>query len=151
YVFWPRQTTPEQPTRTTLTPPPAPLGTFSFETVTLDKKGGETSRKKGQARYFAVELGNGVTLEMIEIPGGSFKMGGRYDTEVPQHLVNVPSFWMGKFEVTQAQWKAVMGGNPSNIKGDDLPVESLSWNGAQEFLTALNRKLGLQNKGRQYQ
>jgi formylglycine-generating enzyme required for sulfatase activity len=55
------------------------------------------------------------------------------------------------FEVTQKQWLAVLNNSPSYFKGDDLPVEHVSWNDAQEFLKALNRKLGLQNKGRQYQ
>jgi len=146
-----------RPTPTPAPPPPAPLRSFSFETVTLDRSGREVSRETRQSRYFIVELGGGVTLEMVEIPGGSFTMGspateaGRTPDEGPQHRVDAPSFWMGKFEVTQAQWKAVMGGaNPSHFKGDELPAENVSWIDAQDFLAALNRKLGLQNKGREY-
>ncbi len=132
---------------------------FSFETVTLDGNGRETSRKTGQAHYFIVELGNGVTLEMVEIPGGSFMMGSpateadRNSDEGPRHRVNVPSFWMGRFEITQKQWMAVTGRFPTDpgFRGDELPVDRVSWNDAQEFLTAFNRKLGLQNKGMQHQ
>jgi formylglycine-generating enzyme required for sulfatase activity len=62
-------------------------------------------------------------------------MGGdRYDNEKPPHRVKVSPFAIGKTEVTQAQWKAVMGGNPSNNQGDDLPVENVSWDNVQEFL-----------------
>jgi formylglycine-generating enzyme required for sulfatase activity len=145
-------------TPTTLPPPPTSLLSFPFEIATLDKKGLETSRKSRQARYFIVDLGNGVTLEMVEVPGGSFVMGSpateedRDPDEDPAHRVDVPSFWMGKFEITQAQGKAVMGSdNNSHFKGDELPVENVSWDGAQVFLRALNRKLGLQNKDRKYQ
>jgi eukaryotic-like serine/threonine-protein kinase len=145
-------------TPTTSPPPPTSLLSFPFETVTLDKKGIEASRELRQARYFIVELGNGVTLEMVEVPGGSFVMGSpateedRDPDEDPAHRVDVPSFWMGKFEITQAQGKAVMGSdNNSHFKGDELPVENVSWEGAQVFLRALNRKLGLQNKDRKYQ
>ncbi len=71
---------------------------------------------------------------MVRVPGSEFLMGspenepGRNEDEGPQHRVTVPSFYIGKYEVTQAQWKAVMGSgnNPSNFKGDDLPVETVS-------------------------
>jgi eukaryotic-like serine/threonine-protein kinase len=132
---------------------------FSFETITLDGDGREASRNTGHANYFVVEPGNGATLEMVEIPGGSFMMGSpmteanRNSDEAPRHSVNVPSFWMGKFEVTQKQWLAVIGRFPTEpvFRGDDQPVEKVSWNDAQEFLAALNRKLGLQSKDRRYQ
>jgi eukaryotic-like serine/threonine-protein kinase len=149
---------PRSGTPPTLLPPPTSLLSFPFQTVTLDKMGIETSRQPRQSRYFIVELGNGVTLEMVEVPGGSFVMGSparenyRDPDEDPQHRVDVPSFWMGKFEITQAQGKAVVNGvNPSHFKGDELPVENVSWDDAQAFLRMLNRKLGLQNKDRKYQ
>src|SRR5262245_28450360 len=69
---------------------------FSFTTITLDRNGAETSRKTGQANYFSVDLGNGVTLDMVEIPGGSFMMGApetkadSYAAELPRHRVKVP-------------------------------------------------------------
>ncbi|MCI0524508.1 MAG: formylglycine-generating enzyme family protein, partial [Acidobacteria bacterium] len=80
----------------------------------------------------------GVPLEMIFVPGDTFKMGSPKgkgsDDERPQHDVTMPGFYIGKFQITQAQWKAVMGANPSSFKGDPtLPVECVSWNDAKGF------------------
>lgn len=80
-------------------------------------------------------------IEMVEIPAGSFMMGSTNgeDDEKPVHRVTIAkSFYMGKYEVTQAQWRAVMGNNPSHFKGDSLPVEMVSWNDAQGFIRRLN-------------
>lgn len=83
-------------------------------------------------------------IELVRIPSGSFMMGSNssvYDDEKPAHHVNINySFYIGKFEITQSQWKAVMGKNPSYILdcGDDCPVEQVSWNDAQEFIRKLN-------------
>jgi formylglycine-generating enzyme required for sulfatase activity len=81
---------------------------------------------------------------MVEIPAGSFCMGSPSgvgeDNEHPQHRVMGQSFYMGKYEVTQAQWQAVMGTNPSYFKNcDQCPVEQVSWNDAQEFIYKLNK------------
>ena len=86
----------------------------------------------------------GIKLEMVYVPGGKFTMGssdGR-DSEKPPHPVTVPNFYMGKFQVTQAQWQAVMGKNPSTFKGDDLPVECVMWNDAQSFCQQLSQMTG---------
>jgi formylglycine-generating enzyme required for sulfatase activity len=92
-----------------------------------------------------VDLGNGVMLETVDLPGGEFRMGGeRYDWEKPPHRVRVSPFAIGKYPITQSQWKAVMGENPSSFKGDDLPVENVSWNDVNEFIKRLNQKTGLQ-------
>ena len=86
-------------------------------------------------------------LEMVAIPPGEFQMGSpsqekdRYSNEGPQHQVRLTKpFWLGRYEVTQAQWKAVMGSNsnPSYFKGDNLPVEQVSWNDCQSFVEKLN-------------
>jgi formylglycine-generating enzyme required for sulfatase activity len=80
-------------------------------------------------------------IEMAFIPAGEFLMGAPgWEREGPQHRVRITHpFYMGKYEVTQGQWQAVMGSNPSNFKGDDrLPVEMVSWNDCQEFLGKLN-------------
>ena len=85
--------------------------------------------------------------EMVVIPAGSFEMGSNENAdERPVHRVNVPSFLIGKIEVTQGQWKAVMGSNPSLFSscGDDCPVERISWNDAQEFAQRLSQKTGKQ-------
>jgi serine/threonine protein kinase len=124
------------------------LQTFNFETVTVDAKGTITNRRNGEAKYFVEDLGNGVTLEMVQIPGGTFKMGspqgevGRNANENPQHQVTVPRFFMGRYEVTQAQYQAIMGTNPAYFKGEKLPVETVSWNDAVEFCQKLSQKTG---------
>ncbi|MFM8332300.1 MAG: SUMF1/EgtB/PvdO family nonheme iron enzyme [Candidatus Methylumidiphilus sp.] len=86
-------------------------------------------------------------IEMVRIPGGTFQMGcgpkdGECrDDEKPRHAVTLGSFAIAKTEVTQGQWKAVMGSNPSSFKdcGDDCPVESVSWDDAQAFIEKLNK------------
>lgn len=96
-----------------------------------------------------VDLGGGVTLELVWIPKGTFLMGSpddekdRWDDEGPQHEVTFhQGFWLGKTPVTQAQWEAVMRNNPSYFKGDGrLPVEWVSWNDCQEFINKLNSKV----------
>lgn len=87
----------------------------------------------------------GVALELMRVPAGSFLMGSppqerdRWDDEGPQtEVAFTRDFFMGKFEITQAQWRAVMGNNPSYLKGDDYPVESVSWNDARDYVAALN-------------
>ncbi len=84
--------------------------------------------------------------ELVVIPGGSFEMGsndGDAD-EKPIHRVNIKSFELGKYEVTQGQWKAVMGSNPSKFTecGDTCPVEKVSWDDIQEYIKKLNAKSG---------
>ncbi len=122
------------------------LQVFSFEVVTVNSNGQELKREQGEAEYFTEDLGNGVTLEMVYIPGGSFKMGSPklegYDSEKPQHDVTVPAFFMGKFEVTQEQYQQVMGKNPSEYEGYKRPVESVSWNNAVDFCKKLSQKTG---------
>ena len=86
----------------------------------------------------------GVTFEMVRVDGGSFMMGsynGDSD-EQPVHSETVSTFYIGKTEVTQALWTAVMGSNPSCFKGPNLPVEQVSWNDCQEFIDRLNRITG---------
>jgi formylglycine-generating enzyme required for sulfatase activity len=79
-------------------------------------------------------------IEVVYIPPGSFMMGSEIEnTQKPVHRVTIlEGFYMGKYEVTQAQWRVVMGNSPSNFKGDNLPVEQVSWNDAQEFIQKLN-------------
>ncbi len=91
-----------------------------------------------------LELGNGVTMKLAVIPAGTFTMGspadeGGHQANEPQHTLVIPrAFWMGVTEVTQAQWKSVIGTEPSYFKGDDLPVEQVSWNDAVEFCHRLS-------------
>jgi formylglycine-generating enzyme required for sulfatase activity len=88
-------------------------------------------------------------IELAYVPPGEFMMGSeKFGTDAqPVHRVTIrKGFWMGKHEVTQAQWQAVMGNNPSHFKGDTLPVENVSWNDAQAFIQKLNE----QNDGFSY-
>ena len=87
--------------------------------------------------------------EMVVIPAGSFRMGdlngGGQDDEQPVHNVAIPKpFAVGKYEVTQAEWRSVMGSNPSNFKGDRKPVETVSWDDAKTFVNKLSAKTGKQ-------
>ena len=84
----------------------------------------------------------GECPDMVAIPAGSFVMGSNNSSvEQPTHSVNLRSFLMGKTEVTQEQWEAVMGHNPSKNKGLMLPVENVSWNEVQQFIAKLNTSL----------
>ena len=122
------------------------LKTFNFEVVSTNATGNIINRRNESAKYFTEDLGNGVTLEMVEIPGGTFIMGspaneaGRDSNEGPQHQVTVPSFFMAKYELTQAQYQAIMGSNHSAFKGNNRPVERVSWNNAVTFCEKLSQK-----------
>jgi formylglycine-generating enzyme required for sulfatase activity len=114
---------------------------------------------------YTVDLGNGVTLEMVWVPSGAFEMGSGPTTwerlkktvsgwfgktinlpsggvESPAHAVTLDGFWTGKYEVTQAQYEAIAGKNPSKFKGSNNPVEQVSWNDATEFCRRLSAKTG---------
>jgi formylglycine-generating enzyme required for sulfatase activity len=85
----------------------------------------------------------------VKIPAGEFLMGSEngLDNEKPAHRVKISrGFEIGKYEVTQAQWEALMGSNPSRFKGADLPVEQVSWEDAQAFIQVMNTK----NDGYEY-
>jgi formylglycine-generating enzyme required for sulfatase activity len=87
-----------------------------------------------------------VKLEMVLIPAGEFLMGD--ELEKPAHRVRITKpFYLGKYEVTQEQWRAVMGNNPSNSKGPKNPVEQVSWDDCQMFLKKLNADFA-RGKGR---
>ncbi|MEG4270428.1 MULTISPECIES: formylglycine-generating enzyme family protein [unclassified Microcoleus] len=127
------------------------LPTFDFDVITVDAKGKENSRRRHYAHFFPEDLGNEVVLEMVYIPGGTFMMGspateeGRDSCESPQHQVTVPAFFAGKYPLTQAQWQAVMGNNPSSLswfQGEKRPVEKVSWDMAVEFCGQLSQKTG---------
>ena len=107
------------------------------------------------AQYYKEDLDNGIELEMVLIPGGSFMMGapeieaGSSDRERPQHQVTVSTFFMSKYPVTQAQWKAVAAllrvnrdiePEPSFFQGGNRPVEQVSWYDAVEFCDRLSTK-----------
>ena len=136
------------------------LEEFEFETATISLETAAVWNvrcRRERSRQFVENLGNGVTLEMVAIPGGTFMMGspedepGRYRRESPRHEVTVLNFFMSKYLVTQAQWRAIaalpqvewaLGMDPSRFKGDDLPVEGVSWYDAIEFCRRLSQITG---------
>ncbi len=99
-------------------------------------------------KEISIDLGKGVKMEMVLIQPGEFMMGspstekGRGWIDEAQHRVRITkSFYIGKYEVTQQQWKAVMGDNPSHFRGTNNPVEKVSYNDCQEFIARLNGKV----------
>jgi formylglycine-generating enzyme required for sulfatase activity len=107
--------------------------------------------RAGEERQF--EISPGLTMTFCWCPAGEFMMGSpsyeedRSDDENQVKVTLSKGFWMAKTEVTQAQWQAVMGLNPSHFKGSTLPVEEVSWDDAQEFLEKLNARLGSEDGG----
>ena len=96
-----------------------------------------------------IPIKDGISIDMIRVEAGTFTMGATpemkdpWDDEKPAHQVTLTNdYYIGKYEVTQALWKAVMGKNPSNFKGDNLPVEQVSWDDCQEFINKLNKITG---------
>ena len=140
--------------------------TFSFETITVNGQGQESDRRINQAEFFTEDLGNQTTLNMASIPGGSFQMGAAKneedanDDEYPQHSVTIAPFHIGKFAITQAQWKAIStlpkinhDLNPDPLifpdaptltifQGANRPVALVSWFEAVEFCDRLTQKTG---------
>ena len=123
----------------------------TMKSVTVDWKGPKVitvalteykEPKPGEEREF--ELADGVKMKFCWCPPGSFDMGSPSSEEdrsidETQHRVKLTQgFWMGKYEVKQHQWESVMGSNPSGFKGDDRPVERVSWDDCQEFICKIN-------------
>jgi formylglycine-generating enzyme required for sulfatase activity/tRNA A-37 threonylcarbamoyl transferase component Bud32 len=131
---------------------------FDFEVVTLKigyKSVGSGTKgfvkkftRAAEAEFFSEELDEEVNLEMVSLPRGTFMMGsppsevGRTKFEIPQHQVNISPLFLSKYPITQAQWQAVMGNNPSRFKSKKRPIESISWYKAQEFCQKLSQKTG---------
>ena len=97
----------------------------------------------------SIPVKKGISIDMIRVEAGTFTMGATpemekpEDWEKPTHQVTLTNdYYIGKYEVTQALWQAVMGKNPSNFKGDNLPVDHVSWNICQKFISKLNSLTG---------
>ena len=112
-------------------------------------KGGTVKHVATKASYSNGTLTvNGIKYNMVWVDGGTFRMGATSEQgseisdEKPVHSVTLSGYYIGKTEVTQALWQAVMGSNPSHFKGADLPVEFVTWNECQEFIQKLNSLTG---------
>ena len=112
------------------------------------KREEEEDRRSAEANERRAII-NRLVNNMVYVSGGTFTMGATSEQgsdadsdEKPTHRVTLSSYYIGKYEVTQAEWRAVMGSNPSNFKGDNLPVENVSWNDCQTFISKLNSLTG---------
>jgi formylglycine-generating enzyme required for sulfatase activity len=125
---------------------PAPANSTSAGSVVTHPKTVEQPSLDMSTKVRKLSLGGGVDLELLPCPAGTFTMGspaGEADrsADETQHQVTLTKpFWLGKTEVTQAQWQAVMGANPSQFKGNDLPVEHVSWDDAASFCKKLTER-----------
>ena len=121
---------------------------FTFEIISVNNSGGIIHRSQGNARQKIENLGNDIKLEIVYTPGGSFIMGSPEDeakrnrSEGPQHQVTLQPFYMSKYPITQNQYQAIMGNNPSKFKGANRPVEKVNWYHATEFCQKLSEKTG---------
>lgn len=118
---------------------------FEFEVVYVDERGDVVERQTHRAHQFTEDLGNGIALELVLVPGGTFWMGSRpgqgYDDELPQHVVRVAPFLLGKYPVTQKQWEAVMKWKPPfRGKGAQHPADRVSWYAARDFCKRLSMR-----------
>jgi formylglycine-generating enzyme required for sulfatase activity len=140
------------PTLRNITPGALPNPSRLFEPINFGFPGATANVREVT---FADDLGGGIKLEMVAIPGGTFLMGSpdneleRESNESPRHQVKIAPFYMGKFVVTQAQWRAVanlpqiitpLDLDPSGLKGANRPVENISWYETVEFLARLSQK-----------
>jgi|GEM_PF-1500054 len=136
---------------------PVKIKKFHFETILVNAKGIQNQRRFCDGEFFEEKIEKGIILEMVSISGGRFLMGSpdneadRSDKESPQHQVEIKPFFMGKYPVTQIQWRSVaalpqvncsLSEKPSEFIGDNLPVESISWFEAVEFCDRLSQKTG---------
>ena len=123
--------------------------TSSLQSATTSSGFSLTSSVSSGSNEISIPVKNGITIDMVKVEAGTFMMGATsemqnpYDGEKPVHQVTLTNdYYMGKYEVTQALWKAVTGKNPSHFKGDDLPVEQVSWKDCQKFISKLNSMTG---------
>jgi formylglycine-generating enzyme required for sulfatase activity len=120
---------------------------IEFKTPTLNKKGEIVQWTDHTASQFTVDLGNAVSLDLLLIPGGAFQMGSPHlsgeSDERPLHIVTIKPFMMSKSLITQGGWKTILRKlPPCRFKGDNLPVERVSWKDAQTFCKRLSTKTG---------
>ena len=120
-------------------------GTLASNTASSSNGYASSSSVSSGGNEISIPVKNGITIDMVKVEAGTFMMGATsemqdpWNDEKPVHQVTLTNdYYMGKYEVTQSLWQTVMGSNPSNFKGDNLPVERVSWNDSQEFINKLN-------------
>ena len=102
----------------------------------------ELEHQHSKTEYIRENLGGGVTIDLVRVSAGKFMMGSKEDgQEQTIHEVTLQEFWMGKYVITQRQWQAVMGNNPARFKGENLPVEKVSWHDAMEFCERISQNI----------
>ena len=138
----PQQAQPQQPVAQSQ--PVSSMASSSTSDASSNMVGSSTS-----GSVITIPVKDGISIEMVKVEAGSFNMGATPEMENPNedekpvHLVTLTNnYYIGKYEVTQALWKIVMGSNPSNFKGDNLPIEKVSWNNCQKFISKLNKLTG---------
>ena len=124
-------------------------GTLSSNKASSSNGYASSSSLASGGNTISIPVKKGISIEMVKVEAGTFMMGATSemqnsgDNEKPVHQVTLTKdYYMGKYEVTQALWQAVMGSNPSKFKGDYLPVEMVSWDDCQEFIGKLNSMTG---------
>ena len=123
--------------------------TSSSQSATTSSGFSSTSSVSFGSNEISITVKNGISIDMVKVEAGTFMMGATSEMknsdkyEKPVHQVTLThDYYMGKYEVTQALWQAVMGSNPSISKGDNLPVEKVSWDDSQKFISKLNSMTG---------
>ncbi len=125
------------------------LQTFDFEVIKVNNKGEIIEQKNTENKYFTVELAKNIYLEMVVIPGGDFLMGtpkkeaSDRRQETPRHQVKLSSFCMSKYPITQTQWEIIMANNPSEFKGKNKPVDTVSFYDSLDFCRKLSEAVGI--------
>ncbi|NEP18615.1 MAG: formylglycine-generating enzyme family protein, partial [Leptolyngbya sp. SIO4C1] len=124
------------------------LEKIEFKTVKIDTTGQIVERISKQAYVYFERLTDDVGLEMISIPAGEFMIGsppeeeGHSNSEEPRQIVSIPAFLIGRFPITQAQYRSIIDQNPSEFSGANHPVERVSWNNAAAFCEQLSQRTG---------
>ncbi len=138
--------------------PPEPIAAkrSKLETVKANQQGEVIRRLRFEIDYFEENLGSGISLKMVRVPGGKFTMGAAdgekeaNENEYPQQTLILPEFWMGQYVITQAQWRAAMGPKVINakqtayisnrVKKPLQPIENIFWTDAVDFCQKLSRQ-----------
>jgi formylglycine-generating enzyme required for sulfatase activity len=124
------------------------LGVFCAVVGCDSKKSTASKRRAAGAKELTLDLGNKETMKLVLIPAGKFLMGSpetekdRHESETQHEVTISKPFYMGQYEVTQAQWEALMGPKPPNFEGGNRPVQCVSWQESQEFCKKLSAKAG---------